>query len=317
MARQLQQSQPSPPTVDKAAQPSAVEGQPASSISRTTRDQDTPLTVAQQVFHFVTHTRLIEHAGPRSPDEDETVERWELVDPAGKVLYQESYQATQQGDRWDFTTTVSAQAFSTRLGSGVLVRGDSLPSDPGSGGWTQFFGLSNGKLASFGPPINANEYLGLDTDPKRGGADVAKFRLWTGNFNIIYPVLINWNMGRLEPAWRCFRGPVTQQVERCPYEVKVDAAEVKEQTFVRLYDEAEDTGKPRHVVVQPGSRIEFVQAEVHVSWHNDAANSPGNFSTVSLSAEPGDIWLKIRVDGKEGWIHSQEDFDAVGLPLAG
>jgi hypothetical protein len=31
----------------------------------------------------------------------------------------------------------------------------------------------------------------------------------------------------------------------------------------------------------------------------------------------GDLGLRIRIDGKEGWIHSQEDFNAVGLPLSG
>jgi len=31
----------------------------------------------------------------------------------------------------------------------------------------------------------------------------------------------------------------------------------------------------------------------------------------------GDVWIKVRIDGQEGWIHSQEDFDAVGLPEAG
>jgi hypothetical protein len=31
----------------------------------------------------------------------------------------------------------------------------------------------------------------------------------------------------------------------------------------------------------------------------------------------GDMWLKVRIDGAEGWIHSEEDFEAVGLPQAG
>ena len=30
-----------------------------------------------------------------------------------------------------------------------------------------------------------------------------------------------------------------------------------------------------------------------------------------------DLWLKVRIDGKEGWIHTQEDFSAIGLPQAG
>ncbi|HYL93630.1 MAG TPA: hypothetical protein VEW69_10810, partial [Alphaproteobacteria bacterium] len=140
--------------------------------------------------------------------------------------------------------------------------------------------------------------------------DVMKFRLWTGNFNIVYPVLINWLTGSLEPAWRCYRGAGPQRVERCPYDVKVDPVKITQQTFVRLYPEAEDNGRPQHLVVNPGSKIEFLQAEAQVKWSGDA-------KALTLEPNNDDIWLKIRVDGKEGWIHSQEDFAAVGLPEAG
>jgi hypothetical protein len=33
--------------------------------------------------------------------------------------------------------------------------------------------------------------------------DELKFRVWTGNVNIMYPVLIDWTNGKLQPAWRC------------------------------------------------------------------------------------------------------------------
>jgi hypothetical protein len=26
------------------------------------------------------------------------------------------------------------------------------------------------------------------------------------------------------------------------------------------------------------------------------------------------LWLQVRIDGKEGWMHSDEDFRALGLP---
>jgi hypothetical protein len=29
------------------------------------------------------------------------------------------------------------------------------------------------------------------------------------------------------------------------------------------------------------------------------------------------MWLKLRIDGREGWIHTQEDFLAIGLPQSG
>lgn len=31
-------------------------------------------------------------------------------------------------------------------------------------------------------------------------------------------------------------------------------------------------------------------------------------------ATGSNLWLKIRIDGKEGWMHSEEDFRALGLP---
>jgi len=37
---------------------------------------------------------------------------------------------------------------------------------------------------------------------------------------------------------------------------------------------------------------------------------------VSLRVDD-DIWVKIRVDGKEGWIHTYEDLQTVGLFRAG
>jgi hypothetical protein len=27
-----------------------------------------------------------------------------------------------------------------------------------------------------------------------------------------------------------------------------------------------------------------------------------------------ELWLKVRIDGKEGWMHGEEDFHAFGLP---
>jgi hypothetical protein len=30
-----------------------------------------------------------------------------------------------------------------------------------------------------------------------------------------------------------------------------------------------------------------------------------------------DIWVKVRIGGKEGWIHTDEDLQAIGLYRAG
>jgi hypothetical protein len=67
----------------------------------------------------------------------------------------------------------------------------------------------------------------------------------------------------------------------------------------------------KHVVVEPNSKVEFLGAEVPITWSEDAKNICFGV------AQNGDTWLKVRIDGVEGWIHTQEDFDAIGLPLSG
>ena len=79
---------------------------------------------------------------------------------------------------------------------------------------------------------------------------------------------------------------------------------------MRLHPEAdEERGTPAHVVVKKDSKVEFLAAETEVAWNEDADG-------VGLSVSD-DVWLKVRIDGKEGWIHTQEDFTAIGLPQAG
>ena len=277
----------------------------------TKHDADTPLLLAGQTFHFVAHLAQIEHPGPLRGIDDITVESWELRDPGGAVVYRNTETPVTppiSGGGFDFSESVDASVLNGKRGSVVLVEGDSEPSAPDGGGSMQLFGFHNGKLKPFLPSVSAYELVGLGTDPMRGGADILKFSVRAGNFNVIYPVVINWDDGTLRPARICLRPSSGRQVERCPYEVKADHKDVEEQTFVRLYYDAEEQGVPKHLVVDPGSRIDFLAAEAHVNWK-------GNAKDVYLEVQADDLWLKIRVDGKEGWIHSEEDFEAVGLPF--
>jgi len=76
--------------------------------------------------------------------------------------------------------------------------------------------------------------------------------------------------------------------------------------------QADDGFAPKQVIVQPPSKIEYLEARTTrtpVVRYEDA-------EAISFRVN-GDVWIKVRIDGVEGWIHTQEDFDAVGLPLVG
>jgi len=103
----------------------------------------------------------------------------------------------------------------------------------------------------------------------------------------------------------------TGRSSACPYPVEADSHRGSELTFVRLFGEPDEGFMPKHVVIKPDSKIEFIEAQVSVSWNSDQNNT--SFGV----ADSDKVWLHIKVDGQDGWIFGQEDFEAVGLPQAG
>jgi hypothetical protein len=288
-------------------------------------DRSQTLMVAQQTFRLLTHVQSIAGTG------EETVEWWELRNAKERVVYRESFAVAFENGTFASAVGISANSFTTKQGGGILVHGTEEPSAPDCGGWMQVFGFKYGRdkygvdeslFGAFGPPIFIDgEFLEIGTDSFRptptsiGGVtttvmnDVLKFRVWTGNFNIVYPVLINWITGKLQPAWRCLESTSKGRVERCSYPITIEAHRDNQPTFVRLFPEADDGFTPKHVIVQPQSKVEYLEARTPVTWNEDA-------KAIYFSVN-GDVWIKVRIDGVEGWIHSQEDFDAVGLPQSG
>lgn len=296
----------------------AAQSNPASEGN--TAAQDEPLVLGPNTFYFKSE----QHPCPEGGMDNHTVDSWELRDAVGRVIHREAY---PPNPNCETSIEVSASTINTRQGHGILLTGGEEPSAPGTGWWVQVYGIYQGQLVAFSKPIGGEgEFMGMFTEPRSatvpprpnvvdlsGGTantdiDLLKFKLWTGNFYIIYPLQIDWNSGTLRPAWRCSRSTSAGMVDQCSYFVEANAGRRTEAAFVRLFPEAEDSATPTHIVLNPESKIEFLEVDTPVAWSPESG----------ISVEPSpNLWLKIRVNGHEGWIHTQEDFVAVGLPFAG
>jgi hypothetical protein len=92
----------------------------------------------------------------------------------------------------------------------------------------------------------------------------------------------------------------------CECEVEGDCVPTdRSVTFVRLFSEANEAFTPVHVVLTEDSKVELLAAEAEVIWSEDAHEA-----NLKVGKDP---WPKVRIDNKEGWIHSEEDFEAIGL----
>ena len=310
----------SPPSVASQGQRTAQTAQ-LEDISR----QLGPFDIKGQPFTVVLHKKRI--AGSADADFGETLDLMEIKDAGGTVHYQKTFPYEVEGDRFFETMDASVQLLQGKQGSGLLVTYGTLPSTPLGGDSYQVFGLFSGppsapligKLVPFSKPIFTDgqlingkpgeEIVQTSEEPNLQG-DVLHFRVWTGNFFVIIPLRILWFQNTIAPAWRCQKMTPRGPRPLCELRVEADRFPAEEDpTFVRLFPEPEEGFTPAHVVVKKDSQVQFLAVEVETVWSEDAEG-------VGLSTAE-DPWLKVRIDGKEGWIHTQEDFMAIGLPQAG
>lgn len=277
-----------------------------------------PFSIASQTFTVVIHNQRI--AG-KTGDSAETLALIEILDAAGNVAYREEFPHALENGEFPETCSAGVSFLKGSNGSGLLLDEGCLPSAPLSGGPWRVIGLVNGKLASLGKPLYAQGEMGEFVPGKINHlgtltqilADELRIRLFTGYFFVSVPVRVNWLQGKLELAQHCFYQTGHGFAEGgC--EMPVDGIELhpsaEEMTFVRMFTESnEQLGPPAHVVVKQNSKVEVLLAKVFVRM-DEQKDSTG--------LDVGDdIWVKIRVDGKVGWIHTNEDLQAIGLYQSG
>jgi hypothetical protein len=279
-----------------------------------------PLSLPSQDFVVVLRDKRLPDARPDNPD-GTTIASIEIVDAGGTVRYEERIAYSVERGSFAESCSASVDLLKGSVASGLLIGVGCVPSAPDAGDTWEIFGLVNGRLMRFGKPFTTTgELVGLLPTPvaRSGNAvsirpDVLQLKIWTGNFRVTAPVRVDWLQGRLLPGERCFHQ--TDQglrEEGCELAVDVERHPVSdEMTFVRLFVEPDDgMGIPQHVVVGKDSKVEFLAARVKIDWDDTQ-------DVVFLSVDDAFTWLRVRIDGKEGWVHTQEDFAALGVPQAG
>ncbi len=290
----------------------------------TQREQ--PIEAGGQRYVLIRHGRkLIWPAAAHhqfDPDSDETTESIEIADSAGNVIYRRSLVAPAQtandqqvsaDGSFGFTTGVSMLQLEGRTGSGLLLDWGDTPSAPDACSTYQFFSAFGGKLAPMGEPFCSTIDMSslasgrpvLRLSSGRNGTDIFTEIIHTGRFYILAPVVVDFVRVRLSPEWRCPQ--LTSSGARknlCDYAVRAERMpQEAELTYVRLFPEPEAAAVPAHVVIKRDSKVEFL-----------GCRSQYTFGEVPIEEHP---WLKVRIDGKTGWVRDDEDLDALGLPLVG
>ena len=283
-----------------------------------------PFGIVGEKFTVVLHAKRMSNALSREPMQ--TVSALEIRDHADAVVYKRAFAYQIVAGKFVPALTASAKLLPATNGNGLLVTYREVAPEGREATFWQVFGYIKGKLGLFASPasseIPAATGMMMGT-AVRGGAvgmpmvqpgDPAELRLWTGNFSVIVPILVDWRNARVLPGERCFEAAGGPGLRERGCDLRVEALRKPsegELGFVRMFQQPEEfDGNVKHVVVKKDTPIEYLVARGLIRW---TAN--GDLLQVTIP----DLWLKVLIDNdadKEGWIHTEEEFQAVGLPSA-
>jgi hypothetical protein len=252
--------------------------------------------------------------------DDATLALLEIVDSGGVVRYRDDFPYAVESGGF---CPASVKVISGSNGAGFLLEMACATSAPEGGGPWQILSVADGKIFPLGKPFSAEGRMG-DFAPgkinKIGNLtqilpDELRIHLFTGYFHVSVALRVGWREGGLALAEHCFY-QTGHGFAPGGCEMSVEGAErapsEQELTFVRMFSESNDqVGLPEHAVVKKDSRVEILAAKVFVTLEEEDSKSG-----IHLGVGP-DIWVKVRIDGKEGWIHTEEDLQAIGLNRAG
>jgi hypothetical protein len=308
------------PGVQNPASPQPNSGSAASGLEDLEQRLG-PFSIVGQSLTVVLHIKRLRAAS--NPAFRQTLAALEIRDRSGAVLYQKTF--PYEVERGNFRQAVTAAARLLPGGSfaALLIRYLAAPAAPGSAVSWQLFQFRSGKLVRFDKPVSRNPGPGPFRGAVAMGAggampvgfgvqgDLVELRVWTGNFHVFVPLRVDWAHGQLMPGEQCFEMEAGS-LRETGCDLRVEAYRKPAETdpsFVRMFhNSTENEGNARHLVLTKDSKIDFLGAKAIVTW-----NAEGDAMKIALS----DLWLKVLIDDNDenlGWIHSDEDFSAVGLP---
>ncbi|MGD9082147.1 MAG: hypothetical protein PVJ50_05035 [Desulfobacterales bacterium] len=259
---------------------------------------------------------------------DETVESFSIVDKEGEVHYQKSFEVEYGNGRFAESVGICAYTLNSRgrkglsnesgrlkefifggdAGIGLILYYGVTPSAPSSGVSCQVFTLKDEHLVSLFSPLTVYGQIyelphGSNPNALRlFDGNTMKFGVWTGWFEVIVPVKV---LDRLRVVPLHYYSTFGYNA----FDVIVERRHSEKETFVRFFKHPEISFQPRHVIIKKETKVEFLWAYARVS-----IESGGSECVISIDEMP---WLKVRIDGKEGFVRDAEDLLALGIRPAG
>ncbi len=221
---------------------------------------------------------------------------FEIKDEAGTSFYKKTL-----GPYEDSTTVIEGIfKLEGKSGEGLILYFDTAPSAPPSGKSFQIFGVVKGNLKPLSQPVNV--YGQMESLPKGKSrdsirlfkGDVIKIKLWKGLIGLVVPLDIDFQKLMISPLKK--EGIFDIYFITAPDKpVKLPGS---------FYLDHNVNAKVENIDATKGMNVEFLNAYAEVQLKQNG----------SVDIDVSNLWLKVKINGREGWINDLNDFNMLGLP---
>jgi hypothetical protein len=243
------------------------------------------------------------HAGVCDEDDEETVTSAQIVDETGKIRFKKSFPVPLLHQIENYLVDATLLEGDEHQALELTYKAFSSP-PPRTRKSIQLFGLQNGMLKPL--DLEPLEFHGGLADLPAGQLknskrllenDTLRIYALTTYFYIVTPVRVNWKDFRLEQQ----DSGEFDVADQPPYQIRPD---IESERLVHVYPSPDKNKTPAGVKLTPQTRVELLKARFTAAPpdEHDSAN---------------DTWLKVRIDGQEGWILGVDDYIDLGLIFIG
>lgn len=262
-------------------------------------EKDGPFVINSKIFTIVmAHKKL---------SRDDTIESFEIVDENNRVHYKKHFGATIAEGHPDFESTVQMKAYkvSGSSGEGLIIYYTLMPNAPPAGESFQFFGLKKGLLK----PLTLALGIAGDIHKLPNGdsertvrlleGDLIEVQIWTNYFAVIIPISVDLKRLRIAPA----KSSGTFDIYY-PFPDLLKSPEELRGRKIRLYPSHDSNLKAEDVALEGVKEIGYSCAYADIELKTYEYGD---------KIEVSNLWLKINLDGKEGWINGSDSFHELGF----
>lgn len=186
-------------------------------------------------------------------------------------------------------------------GEGLIIFFDTWPTAPPAGKSFQIFGLEKGKIKALSPPISV--YGNIEQLPKEESkevlelfaGDLIKVEVWRDWFGVYIPLAVD--LQKLT---------ITTFKTQGIYDIYMASTPNQPYTYnsIEFYHDHNIKSKVKKIVAATIKKVEFLNVYADVQLKKQGRDLEINVSN---------LWLKIKINGQEGWVKSEDDFNALGL----